>query len=442
MALSDLVHSTVSTDGAALKQAGFGIQLLVDYHTKFAERARYYTELSGMTTDGFVAGDPLYKMAQEAFSQDPRPEKVLVGRLALPYTQIVKWIPTITTSGYVQTITIEIAGEILTATYTNGGSETVALIIDNMLIAIAALDDFDSFLTLSDQTTYLRITSTAGKRVYYSNWSGKYEDVTTNPGIATDLDAIKLENEDWYGANHALSAKAIQQPMAAWIEANTLLYTFENADWQNADSGSSTDIFFLLEGLSYARSGGYPRKHSDGDHLDVGAMAERFVHDPGVGPGAGGTWFGKTVKGALADDWTPTEKANLRAKNANVYISTAGRSHTLDGKSASGEYLDVVRFLDWNNARIEEAIATSELDAERVPFTDQGISMIGKDVQSILDIGVQAGGWSSDPYPTVTVPKAKDISKADKSARRLRGIKWTATLAGAIQLSDVDGTAL
>jgi len=525
MSLNDLVHATISTDVAGLKQAGFGVQLLLDYHTNFTERARYYEELSGLTGDGFNTYDPLYKMASRAFSQDPRPEKVLVGRLENPYTQTIKWTPLSITAGDDQTMTIEVDGVILTAEYTNavysvdaactvstdvfaaaghtlrlndivrtadvgtltgisvdtdyhvitvvagvsfklsatqggaslaitGTDDTITLtraplaaadIIDGMVIAVQALDDFDSSLTVTNQTTYMRIVTSVGKVAHYSDWSGKYEDVTTNTGsggIAAELDAILLENDDWYGANHALAAKAITQPMAAWIEANTRLFTYRDADWQNADAGSSTDIFFLLEGLSYGRSAGYPRKHATGDYIDVGAMAERFTHDPGVGPGAGGTWFGKTIVGVLADDWTPTEKAALRDKNANVYINTAGRSHTLDGKVAGGEYIDVVRFLDWTNARIQETIATSELDAERVPFTDQGISLIGKDVQSILDIGVQAGGWSNDPYPVVSLPKAKDVSKADKAARRLRNVKWSATLAGAIQLSDVDGTAL
>jgi len=480
-----------------------------------------------MTSDGFTSGDPLYKMVARAFSQDPRPDKVLVGRLSNTYTQTIKWTPTILTSGYTQSITVEVDGEEATAEYTNGpyikaatilnagdilnisghtfrnddvvtltslvggaglavlttyhvisvvdgvslqlsatqggsaivittdGTANVNLaslaainVIDGMVTALQALDDFDTDITVTNQTTYVRVVSTAGLLVGYSDWTGTYEDVTTDVsgGIDAQLDAIKLENDDWYGLALAPACKAMQETAATWIEANQKLFALRSSDWQAMNSSETSDIGDVLMGLSYARSTVYFRKHATSDFIDIGAMAERFPSDPGQPPGAGGTWFGKTIKGVLADDardnaLTPTEKANLRAKNYTVYENTSQRSHTLDGKSASGEFVDVTRFLDWVRVRIQEAIATVELNAERVPYTDGGIASLAAQVSKIMDLGVIAGGFSNSPYPTVTAPKAADVPTADKTARTLNNVRWAATLAGAIHLTNVSGTA-
>lgn len=440
MPLNDLARSSVTKGSAGLTQVGFGTLMIADFHTKFAERFRRYSDNAGMAQDGFATTDPLYLMAQRAFQQEPRPVDVIVGRLALVYTQRIRWVPLITTPGYVQKLTIALGANTLTAEYTNGGSESVITIIAGMLISVQALDVFDADLAVTNNTTYMQIVTTAGKLAAYSNWTGTYEDFTTDPGIATDLDAIKLANNDWYGLALATASKAIQEAAAAWIEATPKMACWRTSDWRAPDSGETSDVGDNLMGLSYARSVTFYRKHATHDYADVGLLADRFPHDPGSPPGAGGTWHAKPVKGILADNLTDTEKANLRAKHYVCYVETASVSHTLDGKTASGEYADVTRFIDWTNVRIQEGIATIELSAERIPGTDSGISQIGTAVQKVLDRGVIAGGFSGDPYPVITLPKQIDRSTADKADRVLNDVLWSAELAGAIHLTNVSGT--
>lgn len=442
MSLNDLVHSQTSSDGAGLKQTGFGTIMCVAYHTLNTDRSRVYEDLSGLVSDGFATYSPAYKMAVAAFAQLPRPDKVKIGRLALPATQTIKWIPTITTQGYVHSLTVEVNGTKLTAQYTTGAGATVATVIDNMLIAVQALDAFDALLTVTDGTTYMQIVTVAGTIAYYSLWgTAKFEDITADPGIATDLANILLADDDWYGLAHELNSKLIQEEASDWAEGEKKIHVYTTSDWKAPDSGQTTDIGDVLMGKSYAYSVSLYNDQDTGTYDHVAMLANRFPHDPGQS-GAGGTWFGKTLIGVVAYPLTPTKKTNLRAKNYNVYIVTAGRSHTLDGKCAGGEFVDKIRFLDWVNVRIQEEVATLKLNSERVPYTDPGVSSEAACVSKIMDLGVQAGGFSDAPYPTVTSTKVATVSSADKLARKYSGLKWKATMAGAIHLTEVGGTVL
>ena len=66
-ALSDIVSVAVSTLTTQVQQPGFGVPLIADYHTRFAERARFYSAapagLTAMLADGFTVNDAAYKAA-------------------------------------------------------------------------------------------------------------------------------------------------------------------------------------------------------------------------------------------------------------------------------------------------------------------------------------------------------------------------------------------
>ena len=51
-------------------------------HTRFVEDYKIYSSLTEMTEDGFLVGDKAYKYAQAAFSQNPRPPQLVVGKKA------------------------------------------------------------------------------------------------------------------------------------------------------------------------------------------------------------------------------------------------------------------------------------------------------------------------------------------------------------------------
>jgi hypothetical protein len=110
------------------------------------------------------------------------------------------------------------------------------------------------------------------------------------------------------------------------------------------------------------------------------------------------------------------------------------------GLVAANEYLDVVRFRDWLTSRLQERIFARLAGNKKIPFTDTGIAIIEAEIRGQLDEGVQVGGLAADPEPTVTVPLASAVTTANKQARHLTPVYFTATLAGAIHKLTIEGT--
>lgn len=83
MPLTDLVVVTVSSQGPGVTQAGFGVPLIASQNATFAERSRAYTDADDVAADPEVPGgtnSPEYAAAARIFQQDPRPERIRIGR--------------------------------------------------------------------------------------------------------------------------------------------------------------------------------------------------------------------------------------------------------------------------------------------------------------------------------------------------------------------------
>ena len=129
----------------------------------------------------------------------------------------------------------------------------------------------------------------------------------------------------------------------------------------------------------------------------------------------------------------------LDGKNINHYTLTAGVAITRQGKTAGGEWIDVMRFVDWLKARMQERIYQQLVNLLKIPYTDQGVAIIENLVRAQLQEGIRVGGLAKDPEFTVTVPKVIDVSQTDRANRLLPDVKFNATLAGAIHKINING---
>ncbi len=441
MSLSDFANVVISTSGPAISQVGFGTLLCAGYHTHWGanERTRTYTDLTGLVTDGFVTSDPLYKMVQRAFQQNPRPTSVKVGKCKLPATQTVKFglvaaAENLTLYGFTMTRGA-VSADIV---YTSDSSATIPEIVAGLAAAVEAspLAAAVAATSADTNTTCQIVEGTPGSQTFYSDWTQNltFSDVTTDPGIATDLAAIRASDNDWYGLAVDHNCKAIVVAASAYAETLDAIMGANVSDSAAYDSASTTDTGYVLKALSTARTVLGFDLNDTGGYMGVAMLAERFPHDPGQ-DGAGGTFHAKTLAGVSADALTPTQKANLRAKNYVVYITTASRNHTLDGKVAGGEFADKIRFLDWFRIRTEEAIFTAIANNDKIPYTDRGISIILGEVLAMGRTAELVEGFTPGSF-SATAPANSAVSTADRNARKLTGIKFQAQLAGAIHLVD------
>lgn len=151
------------------------------------------------------------------------------------------------------------------------------------------------------------------------------------------------------------------------------------------------------------------------------------------------TWKFKELKGCVADVFSDTEVGAAEDKAVNIYREIGGLGVTSEGVCVSGEYIDVIHGLDFVEARMVEGVFGALASADKIPYTDAGVTVLEGKVKEVLNLAITQGIFRADPAPTVTVGKVADQSTADRAARYFPAIEWSAELAGAVHKVAVRG---
>ncbi len=294
------------------------------------------------------------------------------------------------------------------------------------------------------ETDYIVVTTTTA-----GNWLSlevsnvaliKIAQTHAEPGttLATDLDAIQLENGDWYGMVTLYNSEAYVKAVAAWAEAQTKIYIADTSDSESvtlAAAGTGTsDLADDLRVSAYARTA-VAYHPSPSEMMGAAWLGRMLPLEPGSD-----NWKFKTLAGVAAVTTTGTHRVNLRAKKANSYTTVAGRNITWEGFVSSGDFIDNTRGVDWLEDDMTKGVFGALAGLNKVPFTDAGIALIQNEVEASLARAVSRGILADDPKPVVTVPKAADVASSDKALRLLPDVKFSGTLAGAINKVTVQGT--
>jgi hypothetical protein len=391
-----------------------------------------------MTDDGFVAADLAVIIATKVFSQNPRPGTVKIGKRNLPYTQVIRITPINTTEDYVYEFNVTVGSTVTAISYTVLAAATVATIVT----ALQALVDAITGVSATDNTTHLTVTTgAAGTLVDYDGFDEPdnftFQDMTTDPGITTDLAAIEGADPDgWYCLLLDSQGEAEVLATAAWIEARKKIFIYNTMDHGCVDVSVTDDVMSDLQAQSYARTAGLFGMAKLLNFSAAGWAGQRLPSDPGSS-----TWSYKTLAGVTVDSaLTGAHLASIEGKNGNHYTLVASVPVTRYGTTASGEFIDVTRFIDWLDARIKERIFGILINNEKIPYTDSGVDLMRGAILAQLRQGIDAGGLAADPAPTVIAPLVADIDVSDKANRILPDIEFQATLAGAIHKLVINGT--
>jgi|SRR5882672_787203 len=433
MALTDSINVSITAATISPTRPNFGVGLLAttDVPVAFTNRVRVYSSLQDLVSAGYSLTGQTYKAATIYFSQNPSAEKLKIGRRANKFTQSLQITCLSAVTGDVYTGNI--AGVDFTYTVpASSTTTTVATAIELLIEAIAGVDSTSSGAVI----TYANTGNVAGVLIDTKNLSRNmtFADVTTDPGVVADLNAMRLEDADWYGLALDSCSKAEAVAAAAWAETQRLIFVARSTDSAVADSTSTTDTAYILKGLAYDRSPlFYTRQLLS--YIDLGIMSQRFAQNPGSD-----TWKFKNLKGVQGDILTETEIAAVIAKNANVYTPLAGINITQNGTSPSGVFTDQVRGLDWLKSDIETRIFSQMVNLQKIPYTDKGARILTTEISGSIDTGITVGFIASDPAPIVTAPKVSAQSPADRAARLFPNIKFQCTMQGAIHKATVFGT--
>jgi hypothetical protein len=147
----------------------------------------------------------------------------------------------------------------------------------------------------------------------------------------------------------------------------------------------------------------------------------------------------KTLSGVAVDSPTDSHIVNLKAKRATFYLTVGSTNNTFGGWTGTS-YFDLVHGLDYYHARMSEEIFANLKENDKVPYDEGGMAIIEAAIGKVLDEAVEERFFKAYPKPEVIMPNINDISDADKAARLLAGVGYTATVAGAIHTVTGIGT--
>lgn len=165
----------------------------------------------------------------------------------------------------------------------------------------------------------------------------------------------------------------------------------------------------------------------------------------GYGPGVAGicipqdegsiTWGNKAYLGAGDSGYTLSEENELLNANLNYITTEKGLVITQFGRTTSGSNADITRSKDWLENRCAEALTSTLINNKKVPFTAPGMAMISS---SLNQVGVQAVNMGMLDSFMVLTPIVSEIPQNDKANRVLRGVKFIATLSGAVETIEME----
>ena len=256
---------------------------------------------------------------------------------------------------------------------------------------------------------------------------------TANVGVQTDLQNIYDSGDigkSWYALCLVSRVESDVLEAAIWIQANKRIFVTASSD-VNVKSALTTDIASQLKALSYDRVAVIYSADA-ANYPDAAWLGRMLPKDPGSA-----TWCHKVLTGITIDELTDTEENNLQGKNCNYYITRGGGGRTHWGYTAEGEWIDVIRGIDWIEARMQEEVYALVIAVDKIPYTNKGIGMVGTPIEQVL---IQAQDREILDSYEITLPDAADFTATQKQSRILTGITFTGVLAGAVHSTAINGS--
>lgn len=164
------------------------------------------------------------------------------------------------------------------------------------------------------------------------------------------------------------------------------------------------------------------------------------------------TWKWKTPTGAKASGFTPAQLQEIRDKNGQTLSKRSGVIYSDEGITTGGEYIDVIMSRDYVKARLSENLFAMNIRLPKISMDNSGMSLIESALREVFnecgERGIIAKAESEEDKAKsdegvymykVNVPLRHEIPVNDRAARKVPGITFSFTIAGAVHSYDIDG---
>lgn len=437
MGVSDIIAVSITIADASPKAVDFKTPLLMAKAPFVGFRLYDLTPsgLSAMITDGFTTASRAYQKLSTMKEQSGGTGKAYVFARTTNQSHILRMIPDITKTSVGQTLsfTVTYDGHSVDVDYT-----ILTNTVDAILDGIEALVDaaaISGLATTPDNATATHldfVAGTAGKFVQIDGHGSEIElqDVSADGSLAAQLTAAQAAlGENFYGLLIDGYSKAEIALAQTFAESSEKLFLAVSPDFTMVTSATSDAA---TAALAENRTGVFFTREMSGNQ-DAALLAKMLGKTPGSE-----TWALKKLDGVTADNLSTTEFSLLTGKRGLSYTSKRGLDLTDSGRAGSGRPFDITHGADNQKANIETAILLVFANNGKVPFNNRGRNLIKAAIEGVL-VADQSAQFI-EPGWFVVVPEIKDISPADKVARILRDITYSAVLTGAIESATVAGT--
>ena len=134
------------------------------------------------------------------------------------------------------------------------------------------------------------------------------------------------------------------------------------------------------------------------------------------------TWKAKSLKNITADEeMTKTKLINIHNAGAIAYVVKAGDKVTSEGITHAGEYIDVVHSKDYLIYNIQYNVQKTINKSAKIPYTNEGISLIESAVVTVLQQAFTQGIIASEDgvaeYAT-NFPGIENTTESERADRR------------------------
>ena len=432
--LADIVNVQIRLNTTAVQRGNFGTPLIASPLASFAERVRIYTEYDSTNPDNLP---PILQTAlSDAFAQIPRPRQIKVGRMSVQKVAIAP-VDAVALAVY----SLKLGGTLISVTA--AASPTTSTISTQLATAI--------------NTAALGVTATAVAGIVELVFTGAIIPVTdfvkiqwdvitpssTAGIVATDLGAIRDEDNAWYVLHLTERTKQRVLDAAEWTETQEKLFVTASADSDILTPAIDTDIVSVLKASQYFRTAIAYHSKATTEFADI-AWASRVLT---IQPGAE-TWALKKLASVTPDKLTATQRNIIYGKNGNSFeYYQSSVALTNPGKVAGGEWIDVIRFRDYLKDLIQTNMVMMMINRDKVPYTDNGIQLLANNLIGSLRTGQNVGGIAPDevaadgtkrPGFNTVIPLSSEIDDVTK-ASRIVYLQFNARIAGAIHVAEVNG---
>lgn len=442
-----IVNVDITLNTAGTTREGFGLPLFLASTDNFEERVRGYTSLSEVAED-FDEDTAAYKAAKQLWSQTPKVTQLYIGRRTMQYTVS---IPDTVEESKEYSLTVAIGGGISQPfQYTAKADDTAEIVLGEFKTQIEAQPSISEgvsvsvtgsgssatmIITKAGDNDFVKVTTTA-QTVSVA--------ATTADTASTALASIEAYSTDWYFIATEDRTSQFVLAMASEIQARKKIFFTANADvkaLQGTELESATDVPAQLAKSKYTRTVCLWHHTAQFDYPEMAYIAYGAPYDAGsiAWGNAQLTGVEASLQPANQRPLTSIQKSALDARSCNFVDLDGGVPVVRRGITSGGEWIDIIRGVDWLESDLKTSLRDLLINQKggKITYDDTGITRIRQVIETSLQRAVNRNFLST--Y-TVTVPKASQVSLADKKARILKDITFHGILAGAILDVDLKGT--